>query len=61
MPRDAVSRTANAERTGRHKWDAHKHNEIALLSGIDCQVYSQIISQPIQFQSCNRIIQAYIA
>ena len=21
MPRDAVSRTANVERTGRHKWD----------------------------------------
>ena len=24
MPRDAVSRTANVERTGRHKWVNHK-------------------------------------
>ena len=23
MPRDAVSRTANVERTGRHKWDTY--------------------------------------
>ena len=23
MPRDAVSRTANVERTGRHKWVKH--------------------------------------
>ena len=26
MPRDAVSRTANVERTGRHKWVNSKRN-----------------------------------
>ena len=26
MPRDSVSRTANVERTGGHKWDMPGHN-----------------------------------
>jgi len=26
MPRDAVSRTANVEHTGRHKWVNHVHH-----------------------------------
>ena len=30
MPRDAVSRTANVERTGRHKWAAESENVMAL-------------------------------
>ena len=28
MPRDAVSRTANVERTGRHKWVKEMHDNI---------------------------------
>ena len=27
MPRDAVSRTANVERTGRHKWVKQEHDK----------------------------------
>ena len=34
MPRDAVSRTANVERTGRHKWVNTLHSIVTLGSSI---------------------------
>ena len=37
MPRDAVSRTANVERTGRHKWESVVGLTVGKSNGLHCK------------------------
>ena len=58
MPRDAVSRTANVERTGRHKWvipaaenvqsrAISARNRDLLAKGIQARIGSYLWEEPI--------------
>ena len=44
MLRDAVSRTANVERTGRHKWVKNIHNgQMAVMFNYVCNIFKFLV------------------
>ena len=64
MPRDAVSRTANVKRTGRHKWDIHVatpnyHSSIVNLAQF--LVPSAVVVLNIQALACKFLGDLFIA
>ena len=53
MPRDAVSRTANVERTGRHKWV----NNVRRVGEELCRLYGEISKKQYLIYICLRRFQ----